>query len=93
MVSAMRLGGRKEAVFALKNQAVQDAQVVLFAGLSLNSAIVNHLHCPRRLRTGGLKLAKFSLAAAAALVVRRARQPSLMRISNRETHQTQIAML
>ena len=33
MVSAMRLGGRKEAVFALKNQAVQDAQVVRFAGL------------------------------------------------------------
>ena len=33
MVSAMRLGGRKEAVFALKNQAVQDAKVALFAGL------------------------------------------------------------
>ena len=33
MVSAMRFEGRKEAVFALKNQAVQTAQVALFAGL------------------------------------------------------------
>jgi len=70
MVSAMRLGGRKELPLR-RNQAVQDAQVVLFAGLisgqchrkssALSAAVV-----ARRPQAGNVQLYSSCCALGAA---------------------------